>query len=151
MSEEYLELRIQKQLAEKICYVSKLFILILIPYLLLCINFGWWQDWIPFTFRDIDLVLFVSLGSIVYIRLLYSNRMIQKAYLLIPLFLTFLLDPLVIIRQFGILIEPQFHRDLLRLCICAAAEFIVSSICSVLYVRHLKTKTMTIIGNTDNQ
>ena len=86
------------------------------------------------------MALFISLGSIVYIRLLYSYNMIMKVYLLIPLFLTFFSSPITIILQFGILIEPQFHGDLLGLCMISAVDFIVSSISSVLYVHYLKTK-----------
>ncbi len=158
MSEEYIELKIKKSIAEKICFVFKLFILILIPYLILAIPFNWGEwpwawlhdlDWlISPRFGEIQRVFFMSLCSIVYIRLLYSNKIIRKVYLLIPLFLTFLSAPTIIILRFEILIEPQYHGDLLRLCIDAATDFIVSSICSVLYVRHLKTKTA--IHNTDN-
>ncbi len=154
MNEEYIELRIRKHIAKKICFASKLFILILIPYLILAIQFEWWewwQDWIAPSFGEIHMIFFISLCSIIYIRLLYSNKIIRKVYLLIPLFLTFFSAPIILIVQHRILIDPQYHDILLWVLRDSIIEFIVSSICSVLYVHHLKTKKKTIIGNTDNQ
>ncbi len=157
MSEEYIELRIRKHIAEKICFVLKLLLLILIPYSILAMTFGWWewwQDWIPdiFWVKHLIAIFFMSLCSIVFIRVFYSNNIVRKMYLVIPLFLTFFSSPICIILQFRFLIsEPKYYGILFELCANAVVDFIVSSICSVLYVRHLKAKKKTIIGNTDNQ
>lgn len=141
MSEEFIELKIKKCTLKKIYLAFKPLILVLIPYSILSLTFGWWGE-LPYyhIFTEMGMALFISLGSIVYIRLLYSYNMIMKVYLLIPLFLTFFSSPITIILQFGILIEPQFHGDLLGLCMISAVDFIVSSISSVLYVHYLKTR-----------
>lgn len=141
MEKDYIELKIKKHTAEKIYSVFRLLILVFIPYSILSLTFGWWGELTYYhIFTEIGMALFISLGSIVYIRLLDSYQIIWKVYLLIPLFLTFLSSPITIILQFAILTEPQFHDVLLELCMVSAFDFIVSGICSVFYVHYLKTK-----------
>lgn len=130
MEKDYIELKIKKHTAEKIYSVFRLLILVFIPYSILSLTFGWWGELTYYhIFTEIGMALFISLGSIVYIRLLDSYQIIWKVYLLIPLFLTLLSSPITIILQFAILTEPQFHDVLLELCMVSAFDFIVSGIC----------------------
>ena len=148
-------ININNSLAKIMKIFFKLCILVFIPYTILCMTLGWGEWWYflyppsqKFFIPEITLILFISLGCVIYIHLFYP--IVQKYYLAVPLFLTFLSGPVCIIKHFNGLIlgrvkisemPENLYNDFLHLCIYTVAGLVVTCLISILFSR-FKKKTV---------